>query len=116
MPGAGRGDEAIKKRAAPLRGRPVRVYMLFKVVAFPTLRGVGPCLVMSAGLPLDRAVAEVVGPLPLGKRGVEDAPARVLGEWSIPNGTTGILCHNVLLALRGRIEYGRPEPPILGYS
>ena len=78
-----------------MRGRPVRVYVLFKVVAFPTLRGVGPCLVMSAGLPLDRAVAEVVDPLPLGKRGVEDAPARVLGEWAVLNcSTTGILCHN----------------------
>ena len=80
-------------------GRPVGVYVLFKVVAFPTLRGVGPCLVMSAGLPLDRAVAEVVDPLPLGKRWVEDAPARVLDEWAIPNGgAMGIVGHGVLLA------------------
>ena len=83
-----------------MRGRPVRVYMLFKVVvAFPALRGVGPCLVMGTGLPLARAIAEVINPLPFSEGRVEDAPARVFGEWAALNcDTTEIFCHGVLLA------------------
>ena len=64
-------------------------------------------------MPLSRAFAEIVDPMPLGKMRESDAPARVFFTRAVPNGTTGMIGHGVLLALRGRIEHGRPEPPIL---
>ena len=80
-----------------MRGRPAWLW-LFASVAFGATRGVRVALIMGAGLPLARAIAKVIDPLPLGEMGERDAPARVLGAWSVPNGTAGMIGHGVLLA------------------
>lgn len=72
---------------------------LFKVVAFPAPRGVGPGFVMGSVLPLDRSVAEVVDITTISEGWIKDAPARVLFVGTVPNGVAmGIVGHGVLLA------------------
>ena len=91
-----------KKTGGSIAGPPGWLW-LFAVVAFGATRGVRVALIGGPKLPLSRAFAEIVDPMPLGKMRESDAPARVFFTRAVPNGTAGMIGHGVLLALRGRV-------------